>query len=237
MKIQEFNFYDVDFKQAIPWQYDQATNLLGLINAKELWYTNNFTNFWFTYQIFIFSLYQPNIFGVALWSIILNVPLWVTNDSPPSTWPVWGFNEINNPPPPQDTVNTYQNFTRGDFFNEQPSLTVNQQAFLLRIRYYQLITNGAVSAALDNRPDGLEKLAGQTLYQNSDVVDINNFFHFLCTDNNIDYDGTIYIEDNLDMTITYVFTNFSSFPPELYRALKKLDLFPRPAGVKTLLPV
>lgn len=235
MKIQEFNFYDVNFKQAIPWQYDQATNLLGLIEAKNLWYINNFTNFWFTYQLFIFNLTTANYFGVALWSIILNVPLWVTIDQ--NTQPIWGFNQIINPPPPQDTLNTYLNFENGDFANEQPSLTVNQQAFLLRIRYYQLITSGAVAATYDTRPLDLPAEAGQTLYQNADVIDINNFFHYLCTDNAINYDGTIYIIDNLDMTISYVFSNFNSFPPELYRALKKLDLFPRPAGVRALLPV
>lgn len=235
MKIQEFNFYDVNFKQAIPWQYDQATNLLGLIEAKNLWYINNFTNFWFTYQLFIFNLTTANYFGVALWSIILNVPLWVTIDQ--NTQPIWGFNQIINPPPPQDTLNTYLNFENGDFANEQPSLTVNEQAFLLRIRYYQLITSGAVAATYDTRPLDLPTEAGQTLYQNADVIDINNFFHYLCTDNAINYDGTIYIIDNLDMTISYVFSNFNSFPPELYRALKKLDLFPRPAGVRALLPV
>lgn len=235
MKIQEFNFYDVNFKQAIPWQYDQATNLLGLIEAKNLWYINNFTNFWFTYQLFIFNLTTANYFGVALWSIILNVPLWVTIDQ--NTQPIWGFNQIINPPPPQDTLNTYLNFENGDFANEQPSLTVNEQAFLLRIRYYQLITSGAVAATYDTRPLDLPTEAGQTLYQNADVIDINNFFHYLCTDNAINYDGNIYIIDNLDMTISYVFSNFNSFPPELYRALKKLDLFPRPAGVRALLPV
>ena len=194
MKIQEFNFYDVNFKQAIPWQYDQATNLLGLIEAKNLWYINNFTNFWFTYQLFIFNLTTANYFGVALWSIILNVPLWVTIDQ--NTQPIWGFNQIINPPPPQDTLNTYLNFENGDFANEQPSLTVNEQAFLLRIRYYQLITSGAVAATYDTRPLDLPTEAGQTLYQNADVIDINNFFHYLCTDNAINYDGNIYIIDN-----------------------------------------
>lgn len=233
MRIQEFNFYDVDLKQAIPWQYDQATNLLGLINAKSDWYADYFTNYWFTYQLFIFDLRLANIFGVALWSIILNVPFWVSQDpnNPPSTWPIWGFNQVINPPPPQDTLNTYLNFENGDFYNQQPSLTVFQQAFLLRIKYYSLVTSGAIAAIQDPRPYGT-KIANVPLYQNSDVVDINDFFNYLCINNNIDYNGTIYVIDNLDMTITYVFTDLAGFPPELYRAIIQLKVLPRPAGVQ-----
>jgi hypothetical protein len=209
MRIQEFDNFQTDLLQSILWQYDQATNLLSLMNQKQGWYNVNFTQFWDDWYNNIFNLASPtlSLFGATVWSIILNVPLFVPVVPPPdpTTFPVYGFNEYD--PTFPTLLNNNQNFENGNFYPYRSDivLTLPQQQFLLRLRYFQLTNLG-------------------------DVVTINKFLLYLCTDNLIDYSGNIYILDNLGMSITYDFTA-TDFPVSLADAIQTLDILPRPAGV------
>lgn len=203
MRIQEFD-YSVDLLQSILWQYNESTNLLSLINQKQAWYTLNQSQFWQNWYTNVFNLQTANLFGVIVWSYILNVPLYVLNSPEPSDTPIWGFNQIVSWP---TLLNTYLNFGNGNFSTKGQiiNLTLEEQRFLLRLRYFQLTTRG-------------------------DVTDINSFLNYLLTTSDIGYTGKLYVLDGLNMTITYVFTT-DDFSPNLLDIIKQLDLFPRPAGV------
>lgn len=213
MRIQEFDYAQtMDVLPSILWQYENATNLVGLIRAKQAWLDLNHTAFWVTFQNDIFDLTtdNPTLFSVSLWSIILNIPLYVPLNPESPDKPIWGFNQFD--PTPPDLLNTYLNFEHGNFSTKGTFfiLTVQEQQFLLRLRYFQLCNLG-------------------------DIFDINEFLNYLCETSDIGYTGTIYVIDNLDMTIEYVFTA-SDFPPNLMSVLTDLDILPRPAGV-SIIPV
>lgn len=339
MKIQQFNNFAVDLKQGILWQYNDATNLLGLINSKQQWYNIYQSGFWGVWHEIVFNLQTADDFGLAIWSIILNVPLLVPYEPRPLSAPTFGFNafiitdisdtselsvgmtvsgtgisadttiieipsatsvvvsqpmtdtgtqaltfslvqscettdtsdvlvvedssvlfagmdvsgtgiagsttilnildptsitlsnaatatgteditfslDLNGDIDTPGLENSYLNFEHSNFSDiDGIVLTVEQQRWLLRLRYFQLTTLGNVAGYFPNL-----------------TYSINEFLHYLCEDNAINYNGTIYALDNLDMTMTYHFTD-TDFPSPLYQALRELDIFPRPAGVGIL---
>lgn len=213
MQIEEFDYaQEMDITPAVLWQYQNANNLLGLIAAKQNWLTTNFTEFWLNYQnnIFDLSTATPTLFQMELWCIILNVPLYVQSVDPAGK-PIWGFNAYTSIP---TTENSYKNF--GDTLTANPGsgnfsvqgyyvLSIYEQQFLLRLAYFNLCNLG-------------------------DINDINSFLNYLCTNNSIGFTGTMYITDNLNMTISYTFTT-SDFPANLLAVLQDLNLLPRPVAV------
>ena len=202
--IQEFN-YDVNLLRAILWQYNESTNLLSLVTQKQEWYNVNQTEFWTDWYNNVFNLQTANFFGLAVWSIILNISMYVPYEPEPDDKPIWGFN--NNASYPT-LENTYVNFGMGNFStrNDVIVLTEEEQRFLLRLRYYQLTTRG-------------------------EVWDINKFLNYLVSTSNIGFTGTMYALDDLNMTMRYAITNASTFPLNLLDVLVKEDILPRPAGV------
>lgn len=281
MNIQDFN-YSVNLLQSIIWQYDKATNIIGLINGKNNWYNVNQTQFWTNWYTDVFNLQTANLFGLSVWSIILNLPLFLLGAPEPDDAPIFGFNSFlqtgtlisgantvtglpdttlpgvnarvigqtvwdNNINIPNGTTiasitgntsitmsanangsateiitffigNSYLNFgqyprvgDQGGNFSDRGSiiiLTEEEQRFALRLKYYKLCNRG-------------------------DVTDVNAFLNYLCATSNIGYAGTIYMLDNLDMTVTYHFTTMT-FPSALLTTIMQYDLFPRQAGVGIL---
>lgn len=208
MRIQEFDYVETaDVLPSILWQYENATNLISLIKSKQAWMNFYHSIFWVDFQnnIFTLSTPDPTLFTVSLWAIILNIPLYVPLQPEDTLKPVFGFNAFD--PTYPNLENSYENFENGNFSTKGQFfiLTIEEQQFLLRLKYFQLCNLG-------------------------DIFDINQFLNYLCNTSNIGYTGTIYVVDNLDMTITYVFTE-NDFPPNLYSVIQDLDIFPRPAGV------
>lgn len=96
-----------------------------------------------------------------------------------------------------------KNFTNGNFKRRSGttiSLTTEQKRIALRMRYFQLFTAG-------------------------NVVEVNKFLLALFGP---EY-GRVYVRDNLNMTVTYVF-NFTP-PSSLRQVIDQFDLLPRPAAV------
>lgn len=212
MKIQKFNNFEADLRLSLLWQYNKATNLQSLIDQKQTWYDEYFSKFWQDWLNDVFDLRTANLFGTAVWSIILNVPFFIPTENRPLDAPTWGYNQYD--PDFPDLINSYLNFNVSNFSDlEGFTLTLQEQRWLLRLRYFQLTT-------LTN----IASIGTDIIYS------INDFLDYLCSDNDIGYDGTIYILDNLDMTVTYNFTD-PNFPVPLFIILQTLDIFPRPAGV------
>jgi hypothetical protein len=132
-RIQQFDF-TVDILQALLWQYNEALRLQGLLENQEAWCDINQTEFWESWITDVFDLRTANDFGLIVWSIILGIPLSVEEPpSPPK--PTWGFGQY------------YKNFNNGNFrqqYSGYINLTTEQKRIVLRLRYFQLVTNGTV---------------------------------------------------------------------------------------------
>jgi hypothetical protein len=212
--VEQFD-YSVNLLQALLWQYDSAVNLISLMTQKQTWYDTNQQDFWTDWYTNVFNLETCNQFGLTLWSIILDVPDYVpAGNTPLDSTRIFGFN--NNSAYPT-LENTYQNFVGlytpppalspgGNFYPIGGTrLSLAEQRLLLRIRYYQLTSNG-------------------------NTTQINVFMNWLF-ENSPDFPAGNYIWaiDDFNMTIGYVFS--TDFPLELLTALTASDVLPRPAGV------
>lgn len=131
--IQDFDF-SVDLLRAILWQYEDATALQSLLRSKLAWYEENQSAFWSDWVRDVFDLRTANDFGCSVWGVILGIPL--SLELPGSgARPVFGFG-IHN-----------QNFENGTFGRDSSGvagLTVEQKRLVLRLRYYQITSDGSV---------------------------------------------------------------------------------------------
>lgn len=133
MSTQAFDF-SVDLLQCLLWQYNDAEALQAIVQSKQDWYTENQNAFWDNWISDVFDLTTATDFGLSVWAAILDVPLVVV----PATQlakPLWGFGPDN------------VNFTRGNFASADSvaTLTTEQRRLVLRLRYFQLMTRGAVT--------------------------------------------------------------------------------------------
>src|SRR5271170_3537397 len=103
MNIELFD-YSVNLLQAILWQYNTAENLQSLLNQKQTWYDVNQEQFWTDWYNNVFNLQTCNDFGLAVWSYILNIPLFLQSD-PDVDRPLWGFSDWTSTP-----IKDYVNF-------------------------------------------------------------------------------------------------------------------------------
>jgi len=201
MNIEEFD-YDIDITKVLLWQYNHAANLEKLVINKNIWTALFGTLFWDDWFFIVFDLRTADLFGLTIWSIILDLPLFVpVTSEPPVGVPVWGYNKIITPPPPPDLENSYLNYNWSNLAGALvvPVLTQEEQRTALRLRYYQLVSRGA-------------------------VTEVNVFLNYL-----FGSQGGAWMIDNFDMTITYQFG--FPISGVLLSVIDAYSLLPRPAGV------
>lgn len=132
-RIQQFDF-SVDLLRALLWQYNDAERLQTLLQRKSDWYAEEQSGFWQNWISDVFDLTTANDFGLSVWGILLNVPL--SYGLPGSgAREVFGFGIYN------------LNFNQGTFGRDAAGvagLTLEQKRLVLRLRYYQLISDGSV---------------------------------------------------------------------------------------------
>lgn len=131
-RIQEFDFH-VDLLRAVLWQYDGAAGLQSLLRSKSDWYEENQEKFWTDWVRDVFNLQTADDFGCSVWGVILGVPLSIGQPGTGAR-PVWGFGVHN------------QNFEHGNFGRDSAGvagLTLEQKRLVLRLRYYQLVSDGS----------------------------------------------------------------------------------------------
>lgn len=136
MNIQQFDF-SIDLFKVVKWEYDQAPNLKSLINFKQEWYTDNHSKFWSAWERDVFNLFTANDFGLNVWAIILNLPLYTESGASPSNYPAFGF------------ANFGLNFGRSNFAIDADTvnrLTTEQKRQLLRMRWWQITSDGSMSS-------------------------------------------------------------------------------------------
>lgn len=134
--VQEFDF-SVDVLRAILWQYDGVAGLRAILEGKAAWYLNRHASFWAAWVSDVFDLRTANEFGCSVWGQILGIPL--SLEQPASgTRPVWGFGSHN------------RNFGRGGFGRKVAgiaALSLEQKRIALRLRYFQITSDGSVPYA------------------------------------------------------------------------------------------
>lgn len=130
-RIRAFDF-SVELLSNVLWQYDATHNLRGLIAEKEAWYSAEHSQYWNDWIVDVFNIDTANDFGLAVWAIILGIPLVVTPDPDPGKI-AWGFSMER------------ANFENGNFAATGGSfnLTTAQKRLVIQMRYFQLITRGA----------------------------------------------------------------------------------------------
>lgn len=130
-QIQALDF-SVDLLRALLWQYNAAPRLESLLQQKQQWYDENQKAFWENWVRDVFDLRTANDFGLAVWAIILNIPLAVAAQGDGDKTP-WGFGQY------------HENFANGNFSAIASSqLSTEQKRLVLRLRYFQLVTRGTV---------------------------------------------------------------------------------------------
>lgn len=197
MKIESFD-YTIDLLQSVLWQYDDADRIISLITQKQAWYTENVSQFWTDWYTNVFNLLTANDFGLMIWSIILNVPYLIPIT--PTDKPIVGFNTE----PPE---NPWVNFDRGTFADNgssRPVLRTEEQRLFLRLRYFQLISNGTVPF-------------------------INFYMNLLFNDPSGLYVGGAWVLDNFDMSMEYQFN--CPISPGLFEAITQYNVLSKPTGV------
>lgn len=132
--IELFNF-SMNLMQAILWQYQNAPNLYDLVEQKQGWYNLNQTQFWNDWIRDVFDLQTANEFGLSVWAVILQLPLFV-NTPPYPDKPTFGFD-----------LEEYGNFDNSNFTDTDGS-SWNMPTYIkrlaLKFRYYQLVSSGTV---------------------------------------------------------------------------------------------
>lgn len=131
-QVQALDF-SVDLMRALLWQHNDAARLEALVSQKQAWYNMNQSAFWTDWITDVFDLRTANDFGLAVWAIILDIPLAVTSEGDAVDKPIWGFGQY------------WENFGNGNFASSaSSSLTTEQKRLVLRLRYFQLVTRGTI---------------------------------------------------------------------------------------------
>jgi hypothetical protein len=74
--------YDPAITRALRWQQNKAPRITSVLNQKQQWYDRYNTQFWEQWRTGIFDLRTANPFGLAVWCIILGLPLDIFNFEP-----------------------------------------------------------------------------------------------------------------------------------------------------------
>ena len=122
MSIQAFD-YSVDATRSLLWRHNEAVNLQSLINDKQSALDELNKDFWTDWKVDVFDLTTANIFGLYVWTIILDLPLTIVEDRPENL--AWGFGAFR------------KNFNNGNFTGDSRVLLIEEARTVLRLRYYQ----------------------------------------------------------------------------------------------------
>lgn len=118
---------ELDLSTAIDWQRGSAEKLNKLITLKQQWYDNNYCDFWNNWITDVFDLRTANEFGLSVWSIILDLPLFDQSQKSRSDYPAIYFGSFK------------KNFNNGNFGKNASTvndLTVDQKRIMLQLKAF-----------------------------------------------------------------------------------------------------
>ncbi|WP_074165008.1 DUF2612 domain-containing protein [Enterobacter kobei] len=106
-----------------------------ILSLKQEWYRKNQQAFWEDWERDVFTLLTANDFGLNVWSIILNLPLYSVTGASPADYPAFDF------------ANYGLNFGNSNFATDADTvnrLSVEQKRKLLRMRWWQITSDGSM---------------------------------------------------------------------------------------------
>ena len=125
----------VNTKNAILWQYDSAPNISSLFDLEYDWLQSRGAAFWDWYINKYFTLgLDTSPEGVIIWSILLDYG--VVSAAPPILADSWGFGTGNE---------NFQNAGFGSKNGAVVNLPLPYAIMALKLRYFDLVTSGAVT--------------------------------------------------------------------------------------------
>ena len=132
MNTQQFNA-SIDLMQQLLWQHEDKPNLQSIVSQKQAFYDAEHSAFWNNWLVNVFDLRTANQFGLSVWAKILDIPIQFSSLVRDT---VFGFGIYR------------RNFGRGTFQANQIRplgvLTLEEWRLLLRLRYWQLVSRGAI---------------------------------------------------------------------------------------------
>lgn len=134
--IQTFD-YSVDLLSAILWEYNTATSLQALLQAKQDWYNTNQQEFWENWETNVFDLRTCNDFGCSVWAIILGIPVTLVTGTVPNPGTPFGFDATN-----LSNFSGAYNFASTSA--EPIDFTTAEKRLILQLRYRQLVARGTI---------------------------------------------------------------------------------------------
>ena len=190
--------YSIDVLRPLQWKENAAVKIHALLQNKQAWLDQNHTQFWQNFETDIFDIRTANDFGLAVWSIILDFPVFL-NPGATTFTNNWGFGNFR------------RNFNNANFNSsatastEDQALSTEQLRLALRLWLYRLHMDGSIT---------------QT---NAILKDL--FGHL----------GPAYVQDNLDMTIVFVFD--FALSAEFLTVVEQDAIMPIPPGVNASVQV
>lgn len=124
----------IDLKKSIDWQRGSAEKVIKLIDLKQKWYEDNHCSFWNNWVVDVFDLRTANEFGLSVWSIILDVPIFGEQRKSRPDYPALYFGQFRS--------NFYQsNFAKNA--SEIERLSIEQKRIILQLKAFILNTNSS----------------------------------------------------------------------------------------------
>ena len=68
------NSISSELDKVITWQYDNATNLIAIVDMMKEFFTESTTKFWDNWPVDVVNIDTANDFGLCVWGKLLNVP-------------------------------------------------------------------------------------------------------------------------------------------------------------------
>jgi len=165
MNIQTFDF-SINLMRNVLWQYDSAERLIAWIQNKQYFLDENHETFWNNWIADVFNIDSSNEFGLAVWAIILDVPLLINEPIVNPNKEGWGFGEFR------------ENFNNGNFNISGTGaqfLSVEQRRLVLKMRYQYLVSSGTVPEINQILVNAFGALGDVWVIDNQDMTIVYNF--------------------------------------------------------------
>lgn len=122
----------LDITTALDWQRSKADIVQKLVNNQQAWLQKNHCDFWNDWVKDVFTLDTANDFGLSVWSIILDEPL-------------YGYSEAIDGDETFGFASDNENFYNGSFAVETGysyDLTLEQKRIILKLKAYKVLAMG-----------------------------------------------------------------------------------------------
>ena len=132
--------FSSDALQVLGWQDSNSPNFLSVVHGHKKITDKLKKDFLDSWLKDVYTLETANEFGLKVWSIILNVPLFGTNTPSDLNYPAFGFDRDTTGGAPNSGNFDNSNFATDT--NSQYRLTVEEKRQILKLRYYNLVSRG-----------------------------------------------------------------------------------------------